>query len=374
MLKAATWLGVCALLLLTSCDRPGIHDKADNADNADVIGAGKNWTAVNGDVSETAYSRLTQINDENVGRLGQAWSLDLPGEVSLEATPLAIDGALYFTGTYGKVYAVDAASGTMIWSYAPEVWKHNKFKMQFAFAANRGMAYDNGRVFSVAQDGRLFAFDAKTGKVLWTVQTTPPTSVQTNSGAPRAFNGKVVLGNTGSWPGMRAFVTAYDEATGKQLWRFYTTPGSPEENRGNPIMEKAAATWSGKFWKVGAGADVWDGITFDPQMNRVYIATGNAVPTDPAVRGKGDNLFVSSIVALDADTGKYVWHYQMNPGDSWDYDAAEQMNSRRLGDRWKAPKGADAGTEERLLVCIGPRDREGDLGGQAGESDVGRSH
>jgi quinohemoprotein ethanol dehydrogenase len=323
MLRAAAQLGACVLLLaLCACSRP--LDTA-RADASPPVGAGANWPARDADARETAFSRLTQIDAANVGRLGLAWSLELPGEVSLEATPVAVDGVLYFTGSYGKVYAVEAQSGKILWSHDPQVSKTNPFKMRFAFAANRGVAYDNGKIFSVSQDGRLFAFDAKSGQVLWTVQTTPVTSIQTNSGAPRTFNGKVIIGNSNSAPGMRAYVTAYDQATGKQLWRFYTTPGSPEDNRGDPVMEKAATTWSGEFWKSTAGGDVWDGITFDPELNRIYLATGNSVPTDPAVRGPGDNLFVSSVVALDADSGKYVWHYQANPADSWDYDAAAQM-------------------------------------------------
>jgi quinohemoprotein ethanol dehydrogenase len=325
MLRAAKRLGVCALLLLaTAGDR--LAGPA-HADAARPVGAGANWTSRDADPGETAYSRLVQINRKTVARLGLAWSLDLPGEKSLEATPVAVNGVIYFTGGYGKVYAVDAVSGKLLWSHDPEVWKHDPHKMRFTFAANRGLAYDNGRIFAVSQDGRLFGFDARSGKVLWTVQTTPLDSNQTNSGAPRAFNGKVVIGNSNSAPGMRAYVTAYDQATGKQLWRFYTTPGTPEQNRGDPAMEKAAATWTGEFWKTTAGGDVWDGITFDPEMNRVYIATGNTVPADPAMRGPGDGLYASSMVALDADTGKYLWHYQANPADSWDYDAAAQMTA-----------------------------------------------
>jgi quinohemoprotein ethanol dehydrogenase len=295
-----------------------------------AYGAGADWTARDADVFESGYSRLAEINAANVGRLGLAWSLDLPGEKSLEATPVAVGGVLYFTGGYGKVYAVQAVTGKRLWTYDPQVWKHNPFKMRFAFAANRGVAYDAGRIFAISQDGRLVALDARSGRVEWTVQTTPVTTIQTNSGQPRAFNGKVVVGNANSAPGMRAFVTAYDQASGRQLWRFYTTPGSPDQNRGDPVMEKAAATWSGEFWKSTAGGDVWDGITFDPELDRVYVATGNSVPTDPAIRGPGDNLFVSSVVALDAGTGRYLWHHQANPADSWDYDDAAQMTLATL--------------------------------------------
>jgi quinohemoprotein ethanol dehydrogenase len=199
--------------------------------------------------------------------------------------------------------------------------------MHFSFPANRGAAYANGRVFSAALDGRLFAFNAKTGEMLWSVETTDPHSWQTITGAPITFNDKVIIGNAGADFGARGYVTAYDAATGRQAWRFYTAPGSPEENAGDPAMERAAATWSGQYWKSGTGGAVWDSITFDRAFNRIYLGTGNGGPYNPAVRspGGGDNLYTASIVALDADTGKYAWHYQINPSDAWDFDATQPM-------------------------------------------------
>jgi quinohemoprotein ethanol dehydrogenase len=199
--------------------------------------------------------------------------------------------------------------------------------MLFSFAANRGVAYADGRIFSAALDGRLFALDAKTGKLIWSVETTAPQSAQTVTGAPRTFNDKVIIGNAGADFGARGYVTAYDAATGRQAWRFYVTPGTPQENKGDSAMERAAATWKGEYWKTGTGGAVWDSITFDPDMNRIYLGTGNAGPYDPETRspGGGDNLYTASIVALDADSGKYIWHYQINPRDSWDYDCTQQM-------------------------------------------------
>jgi quinohemoprotein ethanol dehydrogenase len=296
-------------------------------------GADSNWPSHGGDSNETDFSRLDRIDTSNISRLGLAWALDLPGEVTLEATPLAVDGVLYFTGAYAAVYAVDGASGKLLWKYDPQTWKHNPFKMDFNFAANRGAAYADGRVFAAALDGRLVALDAKTGKLLWSVETTSPQSMQTVTGAPRTFNGKVIIGNAGADFGARGYVTAYDGATGRQLWRFYVTPGTPEENKGDPAMERAAATWGGQYWKNGTGGAVWDAITFDSQLNRIYIGTGNASPYDPKVRAPTaayDNLYTCSIVALDADTGKYVWHYQINPRDSWDYDSTQQMTLAEL--------------------------------------------
>jgi quinohemoprotein ethanol dehydrogenase len=296
------------------------------------VGAAENWTGHGGGADESNYSRLDAVTAANVGRLGLAWSLDLPGEAALEATPLAVDGTLYFTGGHAAVYAVDGVSGKLLWKYDPEIWKHSPAKLRLNFAVNRGAAYADGRIFAAALDGRLFALDARTGKLLWSVATVPEQSMQYVTGAPRAFNGKVIIGNGGADVGSRGYVTAYDQATGKQVWRFYVTPGGPEQNKGDPAMERAAATWTGEYWKVGTGGGPWDSLAFDPEFNRVYLATGNAAPYDPTLRspGGGDNLYTASIVALDADTGRYVWHYQVNPRDSWDFDSTQQLTQADL--------------------------------------------
>jgi quinohemoprotein ethanol dehydrogenase len=297
-----------------------------------AAGAGANWVTHDGDVDETSYSRLHQIDTSDIRTLGLAWSLDLPGAVTLEATPLAVNGVLYFTDSYATVYAADGQTGTLLWKYDPETWKYFPNKMMYSFAANRGVAYAHGRIFSAALDGRLFALDARTGRLIWSVDTVDANSMQDVTGAPLVFDGKVVIGNAGADFGARGYVTAYDQKTGREAWRFYVTPGSPQENRGHPALERAARTWSGEYWKVGTGGAVWDSITFDPQLNRIYIGTGNAGPYDPQVRspGGGDNLYTASIVALDANTGEYVWHYQINPRDAWDFDCTQQMTLAKL--------------------------------------------
>jgi quinohemoprotein ethanol dehydrogenase len=294
---------------------------------AGAAAAAANWTGHGGTADETSYSPLAQINTGDVARLGLAWYVDLPNEQMLEATPLAVDGVLYFTGSYAKVYAVDGATGRRLWTYDPDVPKHAPTKMRYALPANRGVAYAAGRIFVGTLDGRLIALDAKTGQPIWSAQTTAADSVQTITGAPRVFNDKVIIGNGGADFGARGYVTAYDQATGQQVWRFYVAPGSPEENRGHPALQRAAATWKGEFWKTGTGGGPWDSITFDTELNRIYFGTGNASPYDPEQRspGGGDNLYTASIVALDADTGRYVWHYQVNPRDSWDFDSTEQL-------------------------------------------------
>jgi len=309
-----------AALLLAGCGKSG------PAQPEEGVGTEVNWTAPHGGTDEAGYSRLTAITPANVDKLGLAWSLDLPGEVTLEASPLAVDGTLYFSGSYAKVYAVDAVSGKQLWMFDPKTYERSPDR--FTFGANRGIAYEKGKIFVAEMDGRLDALDAKTGKVLWSADTIPAEYPFNNStGAPRVMNGKVIIGNAGADSGARGFVTAYDTETGKQLWRFFTVPGSPEENKGDAAMEAAAKTWTGEYWKTGTGGTVWNGMTYDPELDRVYIGVGNAGPYDPERRSPktGDNLYTSSIVALDAKTGKYLWHYQENPRDSWDYKATPNI-------------------------------------------------
>jgi quinohemoprotein ethanol dehydrogenase len=300
--------------------------------SAEPVGAGSDWVLHGGDPDETDYSRLRQIDTGSVKDLGLAWFLDLPGEVSLEATPIEVAGTLYFTGTYGKVYAVNGASGKILWAYDPQVWKFNPGKMHLNFAVSRGVAFADGRIFVATFDGRLQALDSTTGKLIWSIETTPHDSVYFVTGAPRVFDGKVIIGNGGGDFGARGYVTAYEQTNGKQAWRFYVTPGSPAENKGDPAMERAAASWKGDYWKTGTGGSVWDNITFDAKYNRIYIATGNGGPTNADTRspGGGDTLYTASVVALDADTGKYIWHYQYNPRDTWNYDCTQQMTLAEL--------------------------------------------
>src|SRR5260370_39814241 len=183
-------------------------------------GTGAQWHNVNGDSDETGYSRLDQITAANAGRLSLAWYLDLPGESSLEGWPVEAEGILYFTGTYAAVYAVDAVSGKLVWKFDPKTWQHNPLKMNFNFASNRGAAYANGRIFSAALDGRLFGLDAKTGQMIWSTETTDPMGGQTVTGAPRVFNGKVIISHGVADFGMRRYVAALDQQTRQEAWRF----------------------------------------------------------------------------------------------------------------------------------------------------------
>ena len=287
-------------------------------------GDGSNWAAYGRTSSETRYSPLDQINVQNVKNLGIQWSLDLPKERSLISTPLAIDGVIYFTGSYSYTRAVDARSGKVLWEYDPKVIEHAGDRLRIMWDTNRGPAFYKGRLIITTVDGRLVALDAKTGKMLWETMTIDPRRSYYITGAPKVFRDKVIIGNGGTeHEAARGYVTAYDVATGKQAWRFYIVPGNPADGFENKAMAMAAKTWTGEWWKHGGGGNAWNGITYDPEFNTVYIGTGNGSPWNQKIRspGGGDNLFLCSIVALDADTGEYKWHYQTNPGETWDYNS-----------------------------------------------------
>jgi quinohemoprotein ethanol dehydrogenase len=288
---------------------------------------GTDWAAYGRVFTEDRFSPLAQINKKTVSRLGLAWSLDLPGFNTVTSQPLAVDGVIYFAIGLAVVHAVDAKTGALLWKYDPEVAKVAGRKMRVSWGS-RGIAFWNGVVFVATTDGRLIAINAKNGKPIWNVLTTDPDDDRYITGAPRVFNGKVIIGHGGGDQGLtRGYVTTYDALTGRRLWRFYTVPGDPAQGFENKAMEMAAKTWTGKYWKFGGGGAVWNAITYDPEFNRVYIATGNGLPWNRKIRSPsgGDNLFISSIVALEADTGAYAWHYQLNPGEAWDYDADMDM-------------------------------------------------
>jgi quinohemoprotein ethanol dehydrogenase len=285
---------------------------------------GANWPSFGRTYSETHASPLADINAGNVARLGLAWSLDLPGISNGATVPLAVDGIVYFTVGQSIVHAVEATTGRLLWRHDPEVAKVAGRKLRITWGP-RGIGWWEGKVYVGTTDGRLIAIDAKNGRQVWSAQTVDPGNELTITGPPRVFNGKVIIGNAGSEFGAnRGYVTAYDAESGEQAWRFWIVPGNPADGFENAAMEMAAKTWTGEWWKFGGGGQAWNAMTYDPQFNRVYIGTGNGAPWNRKVRspGGGDNLFLCSIVALDADTGEYAWHYQTTPGETWDYNSA----------------------------------------------------
>ena len=330
MFSAARWITCLAMLsLLVGSLRIAM---AEALQESGIDHKGLNWASGGRGYDEQHFSPLSQISVNNVSKLGLAWSLDLPGEHTLEATPLEVDGVLYFSGQMAKVYAVEATTGKLIWTFDPESYKTRPGHQRLLFPANRGVAYWDGNVFVGSLDGRLISLDAKSGRLRWSVQTLDPNSKSYIAGQPRTFDGKVVIGNGGADYGDRGYLTAYDAATGKQLWRVYTAPGDPSKGFESDAMAMAAKTWGGEYWKTGTGGSVWDGITYDPELNQLYIGCGNSGPYNPELRspGGGDNLFLASILAVKADTGAYVWHYQVNPREAWDFKATAGMELTTL--------------------------------------------
>ena len=258
----------------------------------------------------------------------QAWTRKLDIDRGVEATPIVVDGVMYTTGAGSIVYAVDARSGKLLWKYDPHI-DVEVMSQGCCDIVNRGVAVWKGKVYLGAFDGRLIALDAASGKVAWQVDTVlDHKKSYTISGAPRVVKGKVIIGNGGAEFGVRGYVTAYDAASGKQAWRFFTVPGDPKDPPENEAMAMAMKTWSGDGWvKWGGGGTAWDSMAYDPELNLLYIGVGNGSPWNYNFRsgGKGDNLFLSSIVALNPDTGTYVWHYQTTPADRWDYTATQHM-------------------------------------------------
>ena len=287
-----------------------------------------NWMSHGRTYDEQRYSPLDGVNAGNVGQLGVAWTTKLDIDSGTEATPLVVDGVMYTTGAFSIVYAMNAATGELLWKYDPKVPAEN-LSQGCCGPVNRGVAVWQGKVYVGSFDGRLIALDAGTGQPVWSVDTIIDRSKSYSiTGAPRIVKGKVLIGNGGAEFGVRGYVTAYDADSGKQVWRFYTVPGDPKLPAENAAMSKAMKTWDGDGWvKWGGGGTVWDSMAYDPQLDLLYVGTGNGSPWNYQFRsnGKGDNLYVSSILALRPDTGEYVWHYQVTPQDQWDFTATQHM-------------------------------------------------
>ena len=315
-----------AALALQGCQQakgPAAVDAARlNAADSDNA----NWMSTGRTYSEQRFSPLDKINTTNVKDLGLAWNFELSTNRGVETTPIVVDGVMYVTSAWSLVYALNAKTGELLWKYDPKVPRevgHNAC----CDVVNRGVAVWQGRVYVATLDGRLVALDAKTGKPAWSVVTVDQAKPYTITMAPRIVHGRVIVGNSGSEYGVRGYLSAYDAETGKLDWRFYTVPGDPSKPFENKAMEMAAKTWTGQWWKFGGGGSPWDSMSYDPDANLLYFGTGNGLPWDEKARspGGGDNLFLSSIVAVNADTGAYAWHFQTTPGDSWDFDSTQTL-------------------------------------------------
>ncbi len=247
------------------------------------------------------------------------------------------------------------STGKALWQFDPKVPGPAAAK-NCCDVVSRGAAVYRGKVYVATYDGRLIALDAANGKPLWTAATVDPEAMYTISGAPRVGGGLVFIGNGGGEFGGRGYVSAYDADTGELAWRFFTTPGDPAQPDGaasDAIMASLVQpTWFGPHNDYRGGGMAWNSIVYDPEFGQLYLATGNGYPWPRLIRseGKGDNLFICSVVAVDAKTGQYRWHYQETPGDSWDYDSVADMILADLNVGGVATQGADAHAEERLLL------------------------
>ena len=308
---------------------------------------GRQWPSTGGGYDGQRFSPLKQITMENVGQLGLAWVGDLDSHRGIEATPIVVDGVMYVTSTWSRVFAFDAKTGATLWSYDPEVDRAHA-RALCCDVVNRGVAVWDGRVYFGTLDGRLIALDAKTGKPDWQVRTADTTKPYSITGAPQVVKGMVLIGNGGADAGARGYLTAYDAKTGKQVWRSYVVPKGPKGPFENKAMADAAKTWpDDPVWTDVGGGGPWDPIAYDPDLNLIYVGTGNDGPWKRSrPDDQTDDLYTASLLALDPDTGEIVWHYQEVPGDRWDYDATGPMILATL--RWDG--------KPRKVIMQAPKD------------------
>jgi quinohemoprotein ethanol dehydrogenase len=324
-----TFCAACSSDTGSPADNTAVDAAATTIDDATLTAAASDpaeWLTHGRDYAETRYSPLAAINADTVGRLGVVWQYDTRSLRGLEATPLVNDGVLYATTSWSNVFALDAVTGRELWYWDAQADRIRGAKA-CCDAVNRGVALYGDKVYVGVLDGRLVALTAATGVPVWDVQTTDVNQPYTITGAPRIVDGKVIIGNGGAEYGVRGYVSAHDPETGALLWRTYTVPGDPSQPFESTALEAAAATWNGRWWELGGGGTVWDGMAYDPEAGVLYIGTGNGSPWNQSIRspGGGDNLYLSSILALDISTGELVWHYQTTPGDNWDYTAVQPL-------------------------------------------------
>ncbi len=327
-------------LLLAACDAGKAPTAATPPDFSRAITSERlanaasephNWLTHGGTYLEQRHSPLTEINKDTLGRLAPAWYYEFDTFRGQEATPLVADGVLYTTSAWSKAYALNAATGELIWAYDPKVPGAAGAKA-CCDVNSRGPALYMDKLIIATLDGRLIALDRATGAPVWSTVTVDQTKMYTITGAPRVVKDKVVIGNAGAEFGVRGYVSAYDADTGELAWRFYVVPGDPAAGpdgaaSDEALAEIAAPTWFGRWYEMGGGGTPWDAIVYDPELDQLYVGTGNGSPWNRQIRsgGRGDNLFLSSVLALDPDTGEYIWHYQQAPGESWDFTSTQPM-------------------------------------------------
>lgn len=345
---------LAGLVLVAACGSGGTTGSttAAQVDSARLAAAASdpdNWMNYGRTYAEDRHSPLDQVNLQTVNRLGLAWYHEFDTDRGHQATPVVVDGVLYTTTSWSKVHAFDAQTGALKWSYDPQVPGETAHKA-CCDVVNRGVAVWGGKVFVGTLDGRLVALDADTGREVWSTVTVDQSKPYTITGAPRVVKGRVLIGNGGAELGVRGYLSAYDAGTGALAWRFYTTPnpeGRPDNAASDAILaSKANATWSDGEWRQsGGGGTVWDAMAYDPELDLLYFGVGNGNPWNHQERsgGTGDNLFLSSIVAVRPETGAYVWHYQTTPGDTWDFTATQHLILATL------PVG---GTERKVILQV----------------------
>lgn len=292
-----------------------------------VTGHASDWSVIGNGNQQQYFSTLKQINNVNVRSLGLAWYTAIPSQDGLVGNPLVVDGIVYQSGALSRVYASDVRTGRLLWKYSPPLdLQQASLRTIEGSRWNRGVAIYNNEVLVGSADCRLIAIDRQNGRKIWD-SVACDTTVESVTGAPRVGDGKVFIGQMCAESGVgRGSIRAFDAQTGRELWRFYTVPGPPPiGGYRDPVQEMASKTWgSGEWWKKSSGCgSTWDAITYDPVTRLVFVGTDGPSPIAPTQRSSdaGDELFTNSIVALDADTGKYVWHYKTTPHDGWNFDA-----------------------------------------------------
>jgi PQQ-dependent dehydrogenase (methanol/ethanol family) len=333
LLVSAAVLTDCATQERTAASAPS---RPANVNAERLVNAEKEpgqWMTYGGTYSEQRFSRLNEINSQNVGRLGLKWYADYETNQNQHGSPLYVDGVIYVSTSRNVVYAFDAKTGAQLWKYNAMI-QGERLSYNVGLV-NRGIAAWNGKIFMGTLDARLVAIDARTGKQVWSTDTVPAslgfgdwTNKYSITMPARVAKGKVFIGGSGGEFGVRGWIAAFDAETGKEVWRFWTVPGDPAKGFESKALEAAAKTWNGEWWKIaGGGGTVWDGAIYDPVTDLLYFGTGNPTPWNSRARDPklADNLYAASIIAVRPDTGEYVWHYQETPGDSWDYDAVSPM-------------------------------------------------